>query len=84
MVTPDVVAHFAHPRLVVALEAKAPQIAKTLDPFRRAGFHVYDLKNNYRWAFERGVPSVTVASYHEFDQRKMVDVLVSREPLDLP
>jgi predicted RNA methylase len=84
MVTPDIVEHFTHPRLVVALEAKAPHVAETLRPFRDAGFHAYDLHNDYRWVFERAVPRITAASYDDFTSRKMADVLVSREPLDLP
>jgi hypothetical protein len=30
------------------------------------------------------VPRITAASYDDFTSRKMADVLVSREPLDLP
>jgi FkbM family methyltransferase len=84
MVTPDIVEHFTHPRLVVALEAKAPRVAETLRPFRDAGFHAYDLHNDYRWVFEREVPRITAVSYDDVTSRRMVDVLVSREPLDLP
>jgi len=83
MVTPDIVEHFTHPRLVVALEAKAPHVAETLRPFRDAGFHAYDLHNDYRWVVERAVPRITAASYDDFTSRKMADVLVSREPLHL-
>jgi FkbM family methyltransferase len=83
-VTPDIVAAFTHPRLVVALEAKAPHVAETLAPFRDAGFRPYDLHNDYRWAFERRVPPITAASYDDFAEFPMADVLVSREPLDLP
>lgn len=81
-VTPQIPDAFSHPRLVVALEARAP-IEVTLRPFQERGFRVYDLHNDYRWLFERKVPSITEVSYRDFYNRASADVLVSREPLAL-
>jgi FkbM family methyltransferase len=82
-VTPEIAATFPHPRLVVALEAKAPHIEATLKPFERRGFYVYDLHNDYRWIFERNVPAITEAAYGDFNNHSMADVVLSRQPLTL-
>lgn len=81
-VTPDITA-FPHPNLVVALEAKFPNIRVTLQPFQDGEFYVYDLHNDYRWVYERTVPAITQTTYDELGGRSMVDVLVSRQPLEL-
>lgn len=81
-VTPDIAA-FPHPDLVVALEAKFPNIKATLRPFEERGFLVYDLHNDWRWLYERAVPAITKSTYRELSGRSMVDVLVSRQPLNL-
>lgn len=81
-VTPDI-ATFPHPALVVALEAKSPNISATLAPFEARGFHIYDLHNDWRWPYERRVPAITATTYGEVVGRTMVDVLVSRQPLIL-
>jgi FkbM family methyltransferase len=81
-VTPEIAAEFPHPRLVVALEARAP-IEATLLPFKERGFRVYDLCNNYNWIFERKVPAITEAAYSDFYRRASADVLLSRQPLVL-
>lgn len=80
--TPQIASDFTNPRLVVALEARSP-ISAALKPFEERGFFVYDLKNDYRWAFERKVPSIAEASYSDFQDRSQADVLVSRQPLTL-
>jgi FkbM family methyltransferase len=79
-VTPDIAA-FPHPDLVVALEAKSPNIAATLKPFEARGFYVYDLHNDYRWLYERRLPAITQTTYRALSGRSMVDVLVSRQLL---
>jgi len=79
-VTPDI-ATFPNPDLVVALEAKSPNIAATLKPFQDRRFYVYDLHNDWRWPYERSVPAITQTTYAELAGRTMVDVLVSRQPL---
>ncbi|MCB0935917.1 MAG: FkbM family methyltransferase [Mycobacterium sp.] len=81
-VTPDI-ATFPNPGLVVALEAKSPNITATLKPFADGGFYVYDLHNDWRWLYERAVPAITQANYADFAGRSMVDVLVSRRRLDV-
>jgi FkbM family methyltransferase len=80
--TPQIAAGFPHPRLVVALELRE-QIEATLMPFQEQGFHVYDLHNDYRWLFERKVPTITQAAYRDFYDRDFADVLLSRQPLVL-
>lgn len=81
-VVPEIAAAFSHPRLVVALEARAP-IEAVLAPFEEQGFYVYDLHNDYNWIFRRKVPMVTEAAYRDFDRRARVDVLLSRRALAL-
>ncbi|WP_161630293.1 FkbM family methyltransferase [Mycobacterium sp. UM_CSW] len=80
--TPQIVGGFSNPRLVVALEARAP-IEGALTPFQERGFYVYDLHNDYRWAFERKVPHITKAAYSDFYHLDHADVLLSRQPLAL-
>jgi FkbM family methyltransferase len=71
-----------HSRLVVALEAKAPHVRQTLEPFERAGFFVYDLRNDYRWLVDRkAVLPIRQTYTNLFAQRHMVDVLLSRQSL---
>ncbi len=83
-VVQDLLRACTHPRLKVALEAKAPHIRATLEPFERAGVHVYDLRNNYRWTINQGFASARECSFEQaYRHRFMVDVLVSREPLAL-
>ncbi len=79
---PDIVTGFTHPRLVVALEVRS-EIEATLMPFKQQGFHIYDLHNDYRWIYERKVPSITAATYEDFYRRKSADILLSRQPLAL-
>lgn len=82
VITPQITAGFSHPRLVVALEARAP-IEATLVPFQEQGFYIYDLHTDPRWLFERAVPAITQAEYRDFYHRDVADVLLSRESLDL-
>ncbi len=81
-VVDEILQAFTHPRLCVAVEAKAPHIRDTLEPFARAGFSAYDLQNDYQWlyttAFKPSVPATFEALYK---RRVMVDVLLSRQPL---
>lgn len=80
----DILLNFTHPRLCVALEAKAPHIKETLAPFEQAGFYVYDLHNDYRWLFESKTKPVTKAQFSDLYAKKyMVDVLLSRSELAL-
>jgi FkbM family methyltransferase len=81
-VTPQIVGGFSNPRLVVALEARAP-IKAALMPFQERGFYVYNLHNDYRWFFERKVPLIAEAAYRDFDHLDFADVLLSRQPLAL-
>jgi FkbM family methyltransferase len=81
-ITPQIAAGFPHPRLVVALEVRAP-IEATLMPFQERGFYVYDLHNDYQWVFERKVPAIIEAAYSDFYHRARADVLLSRQPLAL-
>lgn len=83
-VVADLLRVCTHPRLAVALEAKVPHIRATLEPFERAGFHLHDLRNDYRWTMNRSFAPATARSFHEVYRRRfMVDVLVSRQPLRL-
>ena len=85
LVIDDLLRHCSHPRLKVALEAKAPFIRDTLHRFETEGFWVYDLRNTYGWLFHQRVVEPRLVSYAEVYQRRhMVDVLVSRQPLTLP
>jgi FkbM family methyltransferase len=81
-ITPQIVAGFSHPKLVVALEVSAP-IEATLMPFQEQGFYVYDLHNDYHWIFQRKVPAITEAAYSDLYHREAADVLLSRQPLAL-
>ncbi|MBY0291207.1 MAG: FkbM family methyltransferase [Mycobacteriaceae bacterium] len=83
-VAPDIPDTFHHPRLVVALLVKEPHIEVTLKPFRERGFHVYDRRNDYRWFYERKVPSITEVTYEELNNQHTAYVLLSRQPLVLP
>ena len=81
-IAPQIASGFSHPRLVVALEV-VPPIEATLRPFREQGFYIYDMHNDYRWAFESKVPAITEAAYGDFYHRAAADVLLSRQPLAL-
>jgi FkbM family methyltransferase len=83
VIAPQIAAGFSHPKLVVALEVWAP-IEATLKPFQERGFYVYDLHNDYHWIFEFKVPTITRVDYHDLYNRRVADVLVSRQPLILP
>lgn len=78
----DILAHFTHPGLMVALEAKAPHIAQTLRAFEEAGFWAYDLNNNYAWLFDRKARPMRAVTYDALYRRSfMVDVLLTRQAL---
>lgn len=80
----DVLEYFTHPRLCVALEAKAPHIVTTLKPFEDAGFFAYDLQNDYQWLVQKKVKPAKKISFDALYKKKiMVDVLLSRHELDL-
>ena len=82
-VVPDILAHCTHPRLHVALEAKATHLRETLEPFERAGFHLYDLRNDYRWLVNAARRRPRATTFGEIYARgRMADVLVSRQALD--
>lgn len=82
LVVPGLLATCAHPGLVVALEAKAPYIRQTLQPFADAGFHAYDLHNDYRWLVNTRVRVPAPVAFEALMARPaMVDVLLSRHPL---
>jgi FkbM family methyltransferase len=81
-ITPQIVAGFSNPRLVVALEVRAP-IEAALMPFQEQGFYLYDLHNDYRWYFEHKVPAITEGAYRDVYQLDRADVLLSRQPLAL-
>ncbi len=81
-ITPQIINGFSHPRLVVALEVRAP-IEAALTPFQERGFYIYDLHNDYRWAFEHKVPAITKAEYRDFYHLDHADVLLSRQALAL-
>jgi FkbM family methyltransferase len=69
-----------HPQLVVALEAKAPHIRETLEPFEKEGFLAIDLQNDYRWLLNRRQPQSKPVSFEELYRRRfMVDVLLLRQ-----
>jgi FkbM family methyltransferase len=83
-VAPEIPDTFPHPRLVVALLAKQPHIEATLKPFEERGFYIYDRHNDYRWLFERKVPTITEAAYPDFNNcRGTAYVILSRQPLTL-
>jgi hypothetical protein len=78
----DIIDHFTHPDLMVALEAKSTHIARTLRPFEEAGFHVCDLRNDYHWLFSAKVQDILPVRYAQLYRRRfMVDVLLSRNRL---
>jgi FkbM family methyltransferase len=75
---------FRHPKLIVAIEAKQPHVMETLKPFEENGFFVYDLRNSYRWIVDRHVESGRPVSFADlYAMRRMVDVVLSRQPLDI-
>jgi len=82
VIAPQIAGGFSHPKLVVALEV-IPPVEAALKPFQERGFYIYDMHNDYRWAFERKVPAITEAAYSDFYHRPAIDVLLSRQPLAL-
>jgi FkbM family methyltransferase len=79
-----VVELFTHPKLRVALEGKQPHLSKTLKPFEESGFFAYDLQSSYRWLVHDKVESARPVSFAQlYKSRGMVDVILSRQPLDL-
>jgi FkbM family methyltransferase len=81
-VVPDILAHCTHPQLHVALEAKATHLRETLEPFERAGFHLYDLRNDYRWLVNARTRRPRAVRFDEVYARgRMADVLLARQPL---
>ncbi|MDT5318302.1 MAG: hypothetical protein QOJ56_1692 [Mycobacterium sp.] len=84
VVAPEIPETFSHPRLVVALLVKEPNIEATLKPFEERGFYIYDRHNDYRWLFERRVPAFTEAAYGDFNNQRTAYVLLGRQPLTLP
>lgn len=82
LVCQHLIAHCSHSRLCVALEAKAPHVRQTLAPFEQAGFHVYNLHNDYRWLVNTKTLRPTPETYENlYAQQHMVDVLLSRQAL---
>jgi len=83
LISPELVACCTHERLCVALEAKAPHVRATLEPFERAGFLIYNLHNDYRWLLNRRAPRrpSPMSFAQAYATRYMVDVLLSRQPL---
>jgi FkbM family methyltransferase len=80
----DILDHFTHSRLCVAIEAKQPYVRKTLEPFEEAGFVVYNLRNNYLWVVDNKIESATYASFADlYGTKYMVDVLLSRKEIPL-
>lgn len=78
----DILDHFTNSRLCVAIEAKQPFIRETLEPFEKAGFHAYNLHNDYLWVVEAQTKVPTPARYDELYRTKyMVDVLLSRSEI---
>jgi hypothetical protein len=85
LVLPQLLAHCTHPGLLVATETQAPHIRAVLEPFERAGFHAYDLRNDYRWLLNARVPRPAACGFGElYARRGLVDVLLSRVPLAYP
>jgi FkbM family methyltransferase len=82
LVCPQLIVCCTHPRLLVALEAKAPQVRQTLAPFEQAGFFVYNLHNDYRWLVNTKTLQPTSETYANlYAEKHMVDVLLSRRAL---
>jgi FkbM family methyltransferase len=82
-VVPDILAHCTHDRLCVALEVKAAGLRQTLGPFEAAGFHAYDLRNDYRWLVNAQPRRPRPVDFRTLYQRaRMADVLLSRQPLE--
>jgi FkbM family methyltransferase len=82
-VVPDIVAHCTNERLCVALEAKASHLRETLAPFERAGFHLYDLRNDYRWLVNAATRRPRATTFEAVYARgRMADVLLTRQPLE--
>jgi FkbM family methyltransferase len=81
----EILKSFPHERLCIAIEAKAPHIRETLEPFEKAGFFVYDLHNDYRWVLETKQRPVSREKFADlYKKPMMVDVLLSRKELVLP
>jgi FkbM family methyltransferase len=69
-----------HQKLIVALEAKAPHIRETLEPFEKAGFLALDLQNDYRWLLNRRETHPKPVGFEALYRRRfMVDVLLLRQ-----
>jgi FkbM family methyltransferase len=84
LVAQTIVDTFTHPGLIVAIEAKQPEVMRTLKPFEEAGFHAYDLRNDYTWVVEQKYKAAMPVSFAElYSRRFMVDVVLARKPLDL-
>jgi FkbM family methyltransferase len=84
LVVPDILACCTSERLCVALEAKASSLRETLAPFERAGFHAYDLRNDYRWLVNRQSRRPRAVDFQTLYARgRMADVLLARQPLAL-
>lgn len=82
MVVPDILAHCTHERLCVAVEAKAAGLRETLAPFEQAGFHAYDLRNDYRWLVNTAPRRPRAVDFRTLYERgRMADVLLARQPL---
>jgi len=82
MVVPDILAHCTHEGLCVALEVKAASLRDTLAPFEQAGFHAYDLRNDYRWLVNAQPRRARAIDFRTLYERgRMADVLLARQPL---
>lgn len=80
----EILQNFAHPRLCIAIEAKAPHVKETLKPFEDAGFFAYNLQNDYKWLYEKKYKAAVAANYADlYKEKYMVDVLLTRLPLPL-
>lgn len=82
LVVPAILAHCTHPGLCVALESEAGRLRETLGPFEQAGFHAYDLRNDYRWLVNDAPRRARPVDFETLYARgRLADVLVSRQPL---
>lgn len=80
----EILQNYLNQRLCIAIEAKAPHVRETLEPFEREGFFVYDLQNDYKWMHEKKVKPAVPTRFEDLYKTKfMVDVLLSRTPLSL-
>ncbi|MBV8906508.1 MAG: FkbM family methyltransferase [Acidobacteriia bacterium] len=78
----DILESFTSSRLCVAIEAKQPNIRKTLEPFEKAGFFAYDLHNDYLWMIKDRIMPATRVSFEElYAKKQMVDVFLSRRQI---